>query len=429
MKYKSKSRRQFIKNTSLSLGVFSIVPINVLGKTYIPPSDKFTIGIIGTGAQGMGLSKGFNRISSSQVVAACDIDKVKYKRFISEFNKSYFEEYGKNNISLFFSDNYFDILNKEDIDGVVVSTPDHWHAAVSIDSMKSGKHVYCEKPLSHTIKEGRAMVDTSKKYGKVLQTGSMQRSSSNFLNACQYIRNGYLGKISKVLVNVGNPGSYCKLPFEETPNTIDWDKWIGPADMRPYNKILTSTSFYPDWRWYKEFGGGILADWGAHMFDVVQWALGMDNSGPVKFIPPQEPNAVKGLKMYYDNDVEVIHQDFCRGYGVRFIGSEGSLDVSRGFIDSKPEDIVKSEFKNDDLKLYKSTNHLLDWITSIKNNTEPICNAEVGHRTASICHLSNIAYELREDLHWDPVNENFLQNSKADLMRSKNYREAYSINV
>lgn len=429
MKNKSKSRRQFIRNISLSLGVFSIVPINVLGKNYIPPSDKFTIGIVGTGAQGMGLSKGFNRISSSQVIAACDIDKVKYKRFISEFNKSYFEENGKKYDSLYFSDNYFDLLNKEDIDGIVVSTPDHWHAAVSIDAMKSGKHVYCEKPLSHTIKEGRAMVDASKKYGRVLQTGSMQRSSSNFLNACQFVRNGYLGEISKVLVNVGNPASYCKLPFEETPDSIDWDKWIGPAEMRPYNKILTSTSFYPDWRWYKEFGGGILADWGAHMFDVVQWALGMDSSGPIKFVPPQEPNAVKGLKMYYNNGIEVIHQDFCRGYGVRFIGSEGSLDVSRGFIDSKPENIVISEFKNEDLKLYKSTNHLLDWITSIKNNTEPICNVETGHRSSSVCHLSNIAYELSEELHWDPISEKFLQNPKADVMRSKNYRKPYLVHV
>ena len=148
-----------------------------------------------------------------------------------------------------------------------------------------------------------------------------------------------------------------------------------------------------------------MADWGAHMFDIVQWGLGMDDSGPVRFVPPQEPNAVKGLKMYYRNDVEVIHQDFCRGYGVRFIGSEGTMDISRGFIDSKPENIVKSEFKNEDLKLYQSKNHLLDWVTSIKNGTEPICHAEIGHRSASVCHLSNIAYELREELHWDPINE------------------------
>ena len=429
MKINYNSRRQFIKSAALSFGAFSIVPINVLGKRHIPPSDKFNIGVIGTGAQGMGLSIGFNKLSETQMVAACDIDKVKYKRFLLEFEKS--SNSGKNNNKnqLFFTDNYFDLLNRKDVDGVVVSTPDHWHAAMSIDAMRLGKHVYCEKPLSHTIKEGRAMVNASKKYDRVLQTGSMQRSSSNFLIGCQLVRNGYLGKISQALVNVGNPASVCKLPFEETPDSIDWDKWLGSAQLRPYNKALISTSFYPRWRWYKEFGGGILADWGAHMFDIVQWGLGMDDSGPVRFVPPQEPNAVKGLKMYYGNDIEVIHQDFCRGYGVRFIGSEGTMDVSRGFIDSKPENIVKSEFKNEDLKLYQSKNHLLDWVTSIKNGTEPICHAEIGHRSASVCHLSNIAYELREELHWDPINESFIDNEKANLMRSKIYRDPYSVYV
>ena len=135
------------------------------------------------------------------------------------------------------------------------------------------------------------LIGMSKKYNKVLQTGSMQRSSSNFLIGCQLVRNGYLGKISQALVNVGNPASVCKLPFEETPDSIDWDKWLGSAQLRPYNKALISTSFFPRWRWYKEFGGGILADWGAHMFDIVQWGLGMDDSGPVRFVPPKEPNA------------------------------------------------------------------------------------------------------------------------------------------
>ena len=153
------------------------------------------------------------------------------------------------------------------------------------------------------------------------------------------------------------------------------------------------------------------------------------NSLLVRFVPPKEPNAVKGLKMYYGNDIEVIHQDFCRGYGVRFIGSEGTMDVSRGFIDSKPENIVKLEFNNEDLKLYQSKNHLLDWVTSIKNGTEPICHAEIGHRSASVCHLSNIAYELREELHWDPINESFIDNKKANLMRSKIYRNPYLVDV
>ena len=280
----------------------------------------------------------------------------------------------------------FEALNEDpSIDAVVIATPDHWHAPIAIHAMKNGKDVFCEKPLAHTIKEGRAMVKAVEKYGKVLQTGSMQRSRENFRKACELVQNGYIGKVSKVLVNVGDPALVCDLPAENTPSYLNWDRWIGPAQMRAYHPRICppiTDNGWAKWRDYMEFGGGILSDWGAHMFDIAQWGLGMDDSGPSQFIPPADPRAKRGLKMIYDNGIEMIHEDFGRGWAVRFIGAEGSIDISRSFLDSKPGNIVEASLSNSAKRLYKSENHYQDWLDAIKNRTLPICDVETGHRSA-----------------------------------------------
>ena len=428
MKTKQNQRRSFLKNTLIAAGGISIVPRQVLGKGYIPPSDKLNIGIIGSGTQARGLASIFIGLKETQVIAASDVNTKKMDAFI----KSYITATTKNNAPKTAKDlaqylDYEDLLARKDIDAVVIGTPDHWHAKPSIDAMAAGKHVYCEKPLSHTIVEGRAMVNAARKYNKILQTGSHQRSIKEFRKACELVRNGYLGKINKVSVSVGNPYSECKLPYQPTPAHIDWDRWVGPAAMRPYHATLVDADFFPRWRWFKEFGGGIIADWGAHMFDIVQWALGKDDSGPVKFTPPREPNAVKGLSMMYDNGVEMVHEDFCRGNAVRFEGEKGTLNISRHFFDSDPENIVSATIGANEIQLYKSEHHQLDWIQAIKNNSQPVCDAEIGHRTASICHIANIAYELNRMVEWDPEKESFINDDEANLKRSKLYRSPYNI--
>jgi len=161
------------------------------------------------------------------------------------------------------------------------------------------------------------------------------------------------------------------------------------------------------------------------MFDIAQWALGMDNSGPVKLIPPEDPTAKRGLKMIYSNGIEMVHQDFNQGWAVRFIGSEGSLDVSRKFLDSKPEGIAKTEIKSSDKRLYFSNNHYQDWINAIKNRSKPVADVEIGHRSASVCNLANIAYQLNKELEWNPVLEEFSGNEKANKMRTIKYRDPY----
>ena len=218
MKTKQNQRRTFLKNTLIAAGGISIVPRQVLGKGYIPPSDKLNIGIIGSGTQARGLASIFIGLKESQVIAASDVNTKKMDAFI----KSYITATTKNNAPKTAKDlaqylNYEDLLARKDIDAVVIGTPDHWHAKPSIDAMAAGKHVYCEKPLSHTIVEGRAMVNAARKYNKILQTGSHQRSIKEFRKACELVRNGYLGKINKVSVSVGNPYSECKLPYQPTP--------------------------------------------------------------------------------------------------------------------------------------------------------------------------------------------------------------------
>jgi predicted dehydrogenase len=280
----------------------------------------------------------------------------------------------------------------------------------------AGKHVYCEKPLAHTVEEGRAMVNAVHKNKIVLQTGSMQRSSKNFRQACELVRNGYLGDIKEVLVSVGTAGIACDLPEQTLPAVLNWDRWLGPANPRPFNAELAppvEQDIYPHWRNYREFGGGILSDWGAHMFDIAQWALDKDKSGPVHFFPPDGKDH-KTLTMVYDNGVVMKHEDFGRGFAVRFIGSQGSLDISRGFIDSNPAGIATTIIGVNDKRLYNSEDHYQDWLDAIKKGSSPICDVETGHRTSSLCSLANIAYRLNRPLVWDPQKEQFKKDEEAN---------------
>lgn len=426
------SRRKFLRAATVTVGAFTIVPRHVLGRGFTAPSDRITLGFIGCGRQSNGLSARFTRDAEAQIVAASDVFSTKLAWFEKRVAELYAEHRGNSNYNGVKSYlEYEEMLERDDIDAIVVATPDHWHAIPSIQAMKSGKDVFCEKPLSHTIQEGRAMVKASEKYGRVLQTGSMQRSRKNFLHACELVRNGYIGEIKKVVVNVGDPAVAYDLEAEPMPENFNWDRWCGPSPVLAYHSQLAPSTnkikYWPQWRKYKEYGGGILCDWGAHMFDIAQWGLGMDHTGPVEWIPPKDPKAVRGLKMIYENGIEMVHEDFGRGWGVRFIGSEGTLDVSRQYLDSNPENIVSAEIKSGETRLYDSQeNHYQDWINAIKKRSKPICHAEVGHRSASICNIANIAYWLNRPLKWDPVKEKF-NDKQANKLRKKKYRKGYKL--
>ena len=432
MKQTKLSRRSFLTKSTLAAAAITIIPRHVLGgRGFIAPSDIINLGFIGNGKLASGYFNRFADLPGVHLFAGSDVDRRKLKRF-KTFVDAYYAEVRENEkySDLKSFEDYKELLALKDIDAVVVATPDHWHALQSIAATKAGKDVYCEKPLAHTMYEGREMVETAIKLGRVVQTGTMQRSDQNFRHACELVYNGYVGDISQILVNVGDPAIACDLPEEPIPDYLNWDSWVGPAQMKPYNPILSpplEQKKWPEWRDYREFGGGILSDWGAHMFDIAQWALGMDDSGPVKFIPPKDPFAKRGLKIIYANGVEMIHEDFGRGWGVRFIGSEGTLDISRKFLDSKPEKIALTEIKSSDKRLYSSDNHYQDWIDAIKKRSRPLSDVEIGHRSASVCNLANIAYQLNRELDWDPLKEKFSGDSKANKLKTRKYRKPYSL--
>lgn len=427
IKISTASRRNFIKNTSLAFGAISIIPRHVMGKGFIAPSDRINLGFIGLGKQGNILSNKFLSNTEVQIVAGSDVWDSKRAFFKTNIERLYakhrnIESY--KGVSAYLD--YKELIDRSDIDAVIVATPDHWHAIQSIDAMNAGKHVYCEKPLTNTIADGRAIVDTVNSTKMVFQTGSMQRSWDKFITAKEIVSSGKLGDIKKILVNVGDPARSYDLPSEPLPVGIDWNRWCGPAPLLGYNDKIAPrlVEKYPDWRDYKETGGGILADWGAHMFDIVQWCLGMDHSGPIKFIPPSDPNAKRGLRMIYENGIEMVHKDFGRGWGVRFIGSKGSMDVSRQYLETTPETILHSSISVDKESIMKAQgNHYQNWLDGIKMRNQPICDAEIGHRTASVCNVANIAYELGETLNWNPEKEKFKGNWQANKMRQRKNRK------
>lgn len=414
-------RREFVKTTLKASLAFTIVPRFVLGKGYTAPSDQLTLGFIGTGKQSHSLLNSF--AGKAQIVAGSDVDSRKLELFARLTSEAYAKNKGLTSYTPPDSHADFrELLERKDLDAVVIATPDHWHAVGTVMAANAKKHVYCEKPLAHTVEEGRAMVNAVKRNKVILQTGSMQRSWKNFRQAVELVRNGYVGDIKEVLVNVGKAAIPCDLPAQPILNTLNWDRWLGPAAERPFNAEIAppvEQDIFPHWRNYQEFGGGILSDWGAHMFDIVQWALDKDRSGPVHLYPPDGKN-YQTLHMVYDNGIVLKHEDFGRNFGVRFIGSKGHLDISREYLDSNPANIATAVIQPNEKHVYNSNDHYQDWIDAIRNNRQPVCDVETGHRTSSLCCIANIAYWLKRPLEWNPAKERFRKDEEANqLLKAK----------
>jgi predicted dehydrogenase len=329
---------------------------------------------------------------------------------------------------------FHELVGRKDIDAVVIATPDHWHAIPALEAIKNGKDVYCEKPLTLTIHEAKALIDATRKYQRVFQTGSQQRSEKGFRVACELVRNGRIGKVKTVYVNVGGPSKPCDLPEEKMEPGLDWDRWLGPAPTRPYNSVLSPRGVhkhFPNWRNYREYSGGMMTDWGAHHFDIAQWGLGMDESGPIEIIPPADPKAEKGVKFVYANGVEVIHADKDdmgkNVNGVTFVGSNGRVFVNRGYLASDPVDLHKEKLGEKDVHLYESPGQQKDWLNCIKSRKRPICDVEIGARSVTVCHLGNLAYWNHRKLHWDPKEWRFVNDAEADKWLDRERRQGYSL--
>ncbi len=419
------NRRNFIGRAAAGAGAITILPGHMMGGSRgVAPSDRINLGYIGVGKQSLGLLRSINGCPETIVLACCDVDRKKLARFKTEAEKANAEKLSAGSQVVDTYENYRELLERKDVDAVVIASPDHWHGMMAVDAAKAGKDIYCEKPMSLTVAEGRAMVSATRKYDRVFQTGNMQRSWRNFRHACEMVSNGYIGEIKVINVHVGSPSMACELPGEPEPGYLNWDLWVGPSLFRNYSPVLSppiEDDNWAMWRSYRDFGGGGITDWGAHMFDIGQWAMGMDHSGPVEFIPP-EKRARLGLQMKYANGTVMNHMDWGESNAVQFLGSEGKIEVSREFYRSDIEGLTEMKLKNNDKPLYHSDNHYQDWVDAMKNRTRPVSDVETGHRTASVCNIANMAYALERPLKWSPAHEKFIDDDDANRMLSRSFR-------
>ena len=430
------TRRSFLKSATVA----AAAPLVWSPTSLASPSAKLAVGFIGVGTMGRGHLNALLNRDTVEVVAVCEVVRERRDAAAEQVSKKYVERTKSGTYAgVRTYIDFRELLDHKGLDAVVIATPDHWHALPCILAARAGKHIYCEKPLTHHVAEGRAIVDAVRAGKVVFQTGSQQRSEfgGHFRKAVEYVWNGRIGKLQRIRIGVGEAPKPCDLPSQEVPAGTDWDLWLGPAPERAYHEELCPKGVhkhFPAWRRYQEYAGGGLADMGAHHFDIAQWAMKMDASGPVSVIPPTDPKKQRGLRFVYANGVEMIHNEFEKGKDDKevradcvFEGTEGIILVSRGGISSLPDTILKEPLGEKAEKVYPSRNHLGNWLECIKNGKETICTAETGHRSATICHLANIGYRLRHQLTWDPVAEHFVGDATADKELTREPRAKWKL--
>lgn len=428
------SRRKFISAGLLSAAGVTVLPNLTFASPNKPRNidlTKVNLGFIGLGRQARGLMNRMMTIPEFEVVAGADIYEVKLQRFKQDVEKNNKEHTKSSDSPKLYAD-YKELLADPAVDAVVIASPDHWHALMAIDSCHAGKDIYLEKPLTFTIKEGQELIKAVRSNGTILAVGSMQRSSSNFQHAVKMVQKGKLGKIKEVLVNVGEPPhpKPLDLPGQPIPNGLDWQTWIGPLPAIPYNEELNPPiSLNPEenekvwgaWRWYKETGGGLMTDWGAHMIDIAQWGLGMDRNGPTQVIPATVDNP---LTYIYPNGTKMLITSFDEGrQGVKFMGEKGWIKVSRGNYDTSIKELVMpNEIENNG-----SMKHYEDFLEAVITRRDPFVPVEIGHSTCSICTIGNIAHEVGRPLNWDPIQQVFVDDWEANTHLHYTYQNGYSL--
>ena len=365
-------------------------------------------------------------MSDVQIVAVCEVDKNRRDHAKRQVEKAY--SGGSDFKGCATYSDFREVIGRKDIDAVCIATPDHWHAIPAIEACKVGKDVYCEKPLTLTIAEAKACIDAARKNDRVFQVGSQQRSNvfGPFRQAAEIIQSGRLGRIERVTVGVGDPSLPCDLPEEPIEAGLDWDMWLGQAPMRSYNSALSPRgvhNHFPQWRRYQEYSGGGHTDMGAHHYDIAQWALGMDHSGPIRIVPPKDPSAKRGVKFIFENGVQMEHGG---PSGCVFFGENGTLHIDRGRLTSDPEEMVKEPLGEDDVRLFQSPGHHRNWIDCIRSRELPVADVEYGARTVTIVHLGNLAYWQKKSFEWNPETWQF-KNANDNRFLDRERRDPWQL--
>ena len=435
------TRRKFLKTAAMGAVGVAVFPQFVTScqnkKAQTADDGIIRLGFVGLGQQAMYLLNGYMGMEGVEVVAGCDVYGIKRERFLKRVNDHNATK--QKAVAVDVYENYKDLIARDDIDAVVIATPDHWHAFIAIAACNAKKNVYLEKPLTFTIREGQELVKAVRANNVILGVGSQQRSDPNFQHAVKMVQEGKLGKIEKVNAYVGAPPKPYDLPEEPVPADLNWPLWLGPTDYVHYNHELNPPiSLNPEqneqiwgaWRWYTELGGGFTTDWGAHMFDIAQWGLGMDGSGPVEIIPAGYQNT-KFLTYKYANGVVMTEEPFdaAQTKGVKFWGDQGWIEVSRGHYVASDDSLLPPKVEETEGAYETKVPHLENFISAVKTKTDPVVPVEIGHRSCTVCTLGNIAYEMKRPIKWDPAAEKFVNDPEADKnwLLNKTYTEGYKL--
>ncbi|MBQ2721999.1 MAG: Gfo/Idh/MocA family oxidoreductase [Opitutales bacterium] len=425
------SRRSFAKYTALSMLGVQIVPSRVLGRGGVSPSGRINMAIIGNGLISRGHRRYFARATETQIFAVCDVHQgrlISAKKEAEEITKSRTDT-GFKPIDAYTR--YQDVLERDDIDAVCVATPDHWHVAIALKAIEMGKAVYVEKPMSLTVEEGRILSDAVKRKNGILQVGTQQRSEWAFRKASEFVRNGYIGNIKRINTQIGVfPQPPKNLPEEKIPDGFDYDAWLGQTPYRPYNSFRVLGDYSGGWRCFYEYGQRKDGDWGAHHFDIIQWALGMDNSGPTDFYPANTDGSPYRHYKYANGIGVYVNAPIPKNHMIQFIGDEGEIFVSRAQrFDTTPRNLKNLTLKSSDERLQVSIDHRLDFIDAIRFGKQNVSPVEVGHRSATVCHLMSISSRIGKHVKWDPNTEKVIDNKEAEAMLSRPRRYPYFLGV
>ncbi len=443
------SRRAMLQRSAALAGSVAVPYLLPSGVLAAPgragANERIGLAIIGTGRRAhqllgdMASAPGIP--GQCRVVAASDIWPKKCHEYFEGYETKVLKQAGG---KYAVHQDYRKLLESRDVDAVLVATPEHWRALICIHACQSGKDVYAEKPLCLTIREGRSMVQAARKYQRVFQTGTQQRSTLRNRQAAELVRNGRLGKLHTVVCqNWEGPRPYrdFTLPAEPIPEGLDWDRWCGPTQPVPFSMRVYLTYNNPGWHNIQTYSGGWLANAGSHALDMVQWALDADDSGPLEVWAEKQSFRSKVTLRYANGVLLKLEQsgdadkrlakepglELASAFGAIFYGERGFLVMHRGRFNTKPTAISQEPIHEADVHLYKSDHHLQNWIDCIRSRRQPAADVEIGHRTCTVCHLANIARWTGRRLRWDPKQEIFPGDDEANALLERSQRAPYQL--
>ena len=436
-KQHSFGRRDFLKKVPMAVAGAAAFPTIVRASALglngaVLPSDRIVMAGIGYGMQGGSNMRAFLEKDEVRWVAVCDLDD----GHLTEARDIVNQAYGNKNCATY--KDFRQLFARGDLDAVSIAVPDHWHAILSITALRAGLDVYGEKPFTHSLREGRALCNAVKRYGRVWQTGSWQRSQNNFHRACELVRNGRIGKIQRV--EVGLPyghydfaRTFGQEKIEAPPPELDYETWIGPAPYAPYCKARV----HMNWRWNMDFGGGQLMDWIGHHLDIAHWGLGLENTGPVEVRGKGDFPTTGIYNSPTRYRVEAVYADgtpiiLAGGYpeiqsGTKWIGEYGWIWVDRSGFESEPAYLVNEVIGPNEIRLYRSRDHYQNFLDCIRSRALTIAPCEVAHRSASVGHLGVIAIEVGRKIKWDAATETIIGDPEAERLLSRSYRKPWQL--